>query len=689
MPRHSRRGSTRRRRALDSVARSLVGRARVDVVEGHTNGRRDRAPSGAGGRGPPVGRAGRARSRRAAADRARRRRRRRIPLDLSSAPRAATDHVFPRNDTGTTYAAGDGAPIAIAAATASDLVLLLYGRVTRRGRGRRGRPGRARRLPRADPVATWRHGRRAHLPEALQGPFRVAFRRRADEGMDASVVLRDGRVPDRQRHGALRRVSCRRRPGVDDRGEPESGEPSERGLRFGVVCHGHRLLCGRRAGLPTLAERWNGTTWSVMVSPNVPGASTNELTGVSCVSSASCFAVGSAVVASVSQTLVEAWNGTNWQIVTSPNPSGSTGSSLSSVSCTSTASCFAVGSSSNSTTTIALTEQWDGTSWQIFAGPNPDSAAVLAGVSCTSPTSCLAVGKFVVVSGTDAGVHDHAVLRGGTAPSWSMVPDDAPPLDALDDPAQLRVQRRVVHECLQLLRRRQLQHLDVGRRRLVDPGRALERIEVRLRRHAPNATDAAHNEFAHGVVPGARPVAQRWARSLAPVRLRTRPCRNAGTARVGRSSRLRTRPRPTRRLPGSPVPARPAAWPSAPRFRPGRQDHLRDFRTAPPGRCHQSRRSGRHACRAGEHSVYHLGELLCGRRRRRNRPDRAFQRLGLVGCRESEAGRGRTPRSCVRPPRVASRSGTTHPRGRPRRWSSTGTAKRGRCRLAPIKRETA
>ena len=37
--------------------------------------------------------------------------------------------AFHATDTGTTYAAGSGAPIATAAATSSDLVLLLYGRV--------------------------------------------------------------------------------------------------------------------------------------------------------------------------------------------------------------------------------------------------------------------------------------------------------------------------------------------------------------------------------------------------------------------------------------------------------------------------------------------------------------------------------------------------------------------------------
>jgi hypothetical protein len=41
--------------------------------------------------------------------------------------------------------------------------------------------------------------------------------------------------------------------------------------------------------------------------------------------------------------LVEQWNGTTWSIVTSPNPSGSTQPTLAAVSCPSTTSCYAVG----------------------------------------------------------------------------------------------------------------------------------------------------------------------------------------------------------------------------------------------------------------------------------------------------------------------------------------------------------
>ena len=51
----------------------------------------------------------------------------------------------------------------------------------------------------------------------------------------------------------------------------------------------------------TLIEQWNGTTWSVIASPN-PAAGLGVLNGVSCISARHCFAVG---YAGRARTLVE------------------------------------------------------------------------------------------------------------------------------------------------------------------------------------------------------------------------------------------------------------------------------------------------------------------------------------------------------------------------------------------------
>ena len=70
----------------------------------------------------------------------------------------------------------------------------------------------------------------------------------------------------------------------------------------------------------TLIERWNGATWSIVPSPNQPLAADSALAGVACVSSTSCFAVGNYDNQIVTNTLTEHWDGTTWTIVPSPNP---------------------------------------------------------------------------------------------------------------------------------------------------------------------------------------------------------------------------------------------------------------------------------------------------------------------------------------------------------------------------------
>src|SRR6266568_1814569 len=75
----------------------------------------------------------------------------------------------------------------------------------------------------------------------------------------------------------------------------------------------------------TLTQHWDGHKWSVVSSPN-PGAQFNELFGVAAVSTTDVWAVGSFAPQgfSPSQTLIEHWNGTTWSVVTSPNPSSTT-----------------------------------------------------------------------------------------------------------------------------------------------------------------------------------------------------------------------------------------------------------------------------------------------------------------------------------------------------------------------------
>lgn len=98
----------------------------------------------------------------------------------------------------------------------------------------------------------------------------------------------------------------------------------------------------------TLVEHWNSTSWSTVPSPN-SGTSGNVLASVACVST-SCTAAGYYNAARYSKTgatyprktLIESWNGTSWSIVSSPNRSA-TDTQFSGVSCASVNSCTPVG----------------------------------------------------------------------------------------------------------------------------------------------------------------------------------------------------------------------------------------------------------------------------------------------------------------------------------------------------------
>jgi len=144
----------------------------------------------------------------------------------------------------------------------------------------------------------------------------------------------------------------------------------------------------------TLIEQWNGVTWSIVSSPNQGVGLNNALTGVSCTSSTMCFAVGRASNGTADQTLVEQWNGTTWSIVSSPNTATIRNNDLNGVSCASGVDCKAVGSASNGIVDQTLVEQWNGTAWSIAPSPNSSSTLAndLGGVSCVSSTSCQATG---------------------------------------------------------------------------------------------------------------------------------------------------------------------------------------------------------------------------------------------------------------------------------------------------------
>ena len=160
-----------------------------------------------------------------------------------------------------------------------------------------------------------------------------------------------------------------------------------------------------------LAERWNGTSWSVVPVP-IPKGTASNLTAISCSSSSACTAVGVYRVLPLGQTkvLLERWDGLRWVSQRPPGlPKHVTSITLSQVSCSSPKACTAVGQSATSSGAAALAEYWNGATWAIQALPvlTDHRTSKLAGVSCVSPQDCQAVGDTVDAAGTDVSLVQH------------------------------------------------------------------------------------------------------------------------------------------------------------------------------------------------------------------------------------------------------------------------------------------
>ena len=146
----------------------------------------------------------------------------------------------------------------------------------------------------------------------------------------------------------------------------------------------------------TLIETWDGTAWTITSSPDTSSTMHDILNGVSCTSSSACVAVGRYESDTNERTLIETWDGTAWSIAVSPNASTTMPNVLESVSCTSPRACTSVGYYSDGSNDLTLVEAWDGTAWSITPSPNPSTTGFnfLDGVSCTMPTRCVAVGGY-------------------------------------------------------------------------------------------------------------------------------------------------------------------------------------------------------------------------------------------------------------------------------------------------------
>lgn len=134
-----------------------------------------------------------------------------------------------------------------------------------------------------------------------------------------------------------------------------------------------------------------------------------ELRSISCFNlesstKALCYAVGSYKDPTTGDrlTLVERYTSAKeWEVQTSPNPSGATSSALYAVTCRTESECIAVGSYTNASSEILSLGEWlHSGSWTLDNPTSPPSSSnrELTGVSCPVTLECMAVGDYHTLS---------------------------------------------------------------------------------------------------------------------------------------------------------------------------------------------------------------------------------------------------------------------------------------------------
>jgi len=155
---------------------------------------------------------------------------------------------------------------------------------------------------------------------------------------------------------------------------------------------------GTNGNTEPLVEQWNGSAWNIIATPNL-GSIESMFSGLTQVPGTNqLWAVGLYANPNQSntiQTLTEFWNGTTWSVVPSPN-NGTLMNELYAVSAISANDVWAVGNYTDPQTedSEALLEHWNGSTWSIVSGPNPGQDNFLYAVTAVASNSVWAVGRF-------------------------------------------------------------------------------------------------------------------------------------------------------------------------------------------------------------------------------------------------------------------------------------------------------
>jgi len=166
----------------------------------------------------------------------------------------------------------------------------------------------------------------------------------------------------------------------------------------------------------SLIEHWNGTQWTVVPSPN-PSSTLNVLNAVAAVSTNDVWAVGIAPIGS-NPILIIHWNGSVWSVV--PNPTSSMPlNNLAALAVVSANDVWAVGTGLIGDEDATATLHWNGTAWSVIPSPNvgPEVDNTLAGVTAVASNDVWAVGTQQPTSLTDP----HTLILHWNGSAWSIV----------------------------------------------------------------------------------------------------------------------------------------------------------------------------------------------------------------------------------------------------------------------------
>ena len=151
-----------------------------------------------------------------------------------------------------------------------------------------------------------------------------------------------------------------------------------------------------------LIEHWDGSAWSIVPSVVEPAPGGGYLSGLECVGTTDCWASGATtdpVSGTASGLLMEHWDGSSWTDASSSVPGSTSPGLLAGISCLSAARCWAVGSTGSfnnggsGARPQSVVEYWNGSSWSVQPSPNVTALSFLNSVSCVSGVGCLADGS--------------------------------------------------------------------------------------------------------------------------------------------------------------------------------------------------------------------------------------------------------------------------------------------------------